>query len=155
MAHSTLEDELEHEVWRRDISSVHRLLKAGANPNKPGRAWSSAIACAGENDETGEIARLLVEAGADINLQNEHGLTPLHYAVDMAIDGAAQQELDAIDWSVVSVFLDLGADPTIRDIDGETVYDLALAYGQDARNSFDAFMDSRNMGTSGQLGSET
>jgi ankyrin repeat protein len=143
-SHETLEDALIHEVWRHDLSAIHRLLKSGANPNLPGRAWSSAIACAGENDDTGDIVRALVAGGADINIQSEQGLTPLHYAVDIAIDGTIQQGLETIDWSVVGVFLDLGADPNIRDARGKTVYDTASAYGYNARRSFDDFMCSRN-----------
>jgi hypothetical protein len=142
-SHATLEDALVHEVWRHNLAAIHRLLKSGANPNLPGRAWSSAIACAGENDETGDIVRALVAGGADINIQNEQGLTPLHYAVDIAIDGTIQQNLETIDWSVVAVFLDLGADPNIRDASGKTVYDTASAYGYNARRSFDDFIRSR------------
>ena len=73
---------------------------------------------------------MLVASGADINVQNERGLTPLHYAVDVAIDGTIQQGLETIDWSVVGVFLDLGADPNIPDARGKTVYDVAFAYGR-------------------------
>jgi len=130
-------------VGRNDLVAIHRLLKSGANPNLPGRAWSSAIACAGENDETGDVVRALVAGGADINIQNEKGLTPLHYAVDIAIDGTIQSRLETIDWSVVGVFLDLGADPNIRDARGETVYDTASAYGYNACRSFEDFMRSR------------
>ncbi len=142
-SHTTLEDALIHEVWRQDVSAVHRLLESGANPNLPGRTWSSAIACSGENDETGDIVRMLVTAGAEINIQDTQGLTPLHHAVDIAIDGTIQQNLNTIDWSVVGVFLDHGADPNIRDSRGKTVYDTATAYGYNARKSFDEFMRSR------------
>jgi ankyrin repeat protein len=144
MDNATLEDELVHEVWRQDMEAIKSLLAAGANPNQPGRSWSSAIACAGENDETGDIARLLVASGADINIQDTGGLTPLHHAVDIAIDGTVQSGRDVINWSVVDVFLALGADPTKTDKQGKTVYELASAYGYEARRSFDEFMASRN-----------
>ena len=146
-SHSTLEDALVHEVWRQDMPAIQRLLQAGANPNLPGREWSSAIACSGENDATGDIVRVLVAAGANINIQDAQGLTPLHHAVDMAIDGTIQRSLDAIDWTVVGVFLDLGADPMIRDARGETVYEMVTAYGYNARRSFDDFMRSREQQT--------
>ena len=146
--HETLEDALVHEVWRQDLVAVRRLLDSGANPNLPGRAWSSAIACAGGNDETGQIASALVDAGADINVQDSNGWTPLHHAVDVAIDSTTQQNLDTIDWSAVGVFLDLGADPNIANSLGVTVYDLASAYGAKARESFDHFLESRNLAES-------
>ena len=142
-SHATLEDALVHEVWRQDLSAVQRLLNSGANPNLPGRAWSSAIACAGENDETGEIVRALVAAGADLNIQDDYGRTPLHHAVDMAIDGTIQNNLDEIDWTVVGVYLDLGAEPNIPDKNGKTIADVASAYGHDAKRSFENFMRTR------------
>lgn len=73
----TLEDALVQAVWQQDLAAVQSLLAAGADPNRPGGAWSSAIACAGENDETGEIIRTLVAAGADLHLPDEQGQTPL------------------------------------------------------------------------------
>ncbi|WP_145112063.1 ankyrin repeat domain-containing protein [Gimesia panareensis] len=139
--HATLEDALIHEVWRQDLSAVQRLLEAGANPNLPGRGWSSAIACAGENDETGDIVRALVASGADINLQDSNGYTPLYHAVDIAIDGACQQNRETIDWSVVAVLIDLGANPDLPDNRGKTVRDLAMAYS--AQSSFEEFLRSR------------
>lgn len=143
-AHATLEDALVHEVWRQDLSAIQRLLNAGADANKPGRTWSSAIACAGENDDTGEIVRVLVAAGADVNIQDEHGQTPLHLAVDKAIDGTIQQSLDRIDWTVVGVYLELGADPAIADENGKTIADIASAYEDNAKESLDDFMRTRS-----------
>ena len=102
-----------------------------------------AIACAGENDRTGEIAQTLVAAGADINIQDEHGTTPLHHAVDIAIDGAIQNNEESFDWTVVGVFLTLGADPQIPDYRGKTVFDCAATYGDYPHKSFTEFMASR------------
>lgn len=144
MEYPTLEDALVHEVWRQDLSAVQRLLASGANPNTPGGNWSSAIACAGENDETGDIIRVLLSAGAQINIQDSYGQTPLHIAIDMAIDGSIQCGRDTINWSVVGILLDLGADPTIPDTRGRTAYDWVLAYGENARDSFDEFIRLRS-----------
>lgn len=141
--YKTLEDALVHEVWRQDLVAIQRLLNAGANPNCPGRTWSSAIACAGENDETGEILRCLVAAGADINLQDEQGQTPLHWAIDIAVDGAAQTGRPEIEWRVVGVCLDLGANLEIQDRMGRTVHDLVGNYGAEALRSFHHFLTTR------------
>jgi len=145
MKNRTLEDSLVHEVWRQDIRAIKKLLELGANPNATGRTWASAILCAGENDKTGEIASLLVSAGANINMQDQYGQTPLHFAVDVAIDGATQQNLPQIDWRAVGVFLDLGADPTIRDDRGKTAMDFVFGSGEYAKKSFDEFMNARRI----------
>ena len=142
--HVTLEDALVHEVWRQDLFEVQRLLDAGANPNLPGRTWPSAIACAGENDEIGNIVRALAAAGAQLNIQDEYGQTPLHHAVDVAIDGMIQDNLDEIDWTVVGVFLELGADPNITDKTGKTISDVATAYGYSAKRSLNDLMRTRS-----------
>lgn len=139
-----LEDELVQAVWRQDAEAVKRILEAGANPNLPGHNCPSAIACAGENDETGEIIQLLVEAGADVNLQDTFGQTPLHWAVDVAIDGAVQANAPDIDWSVVAVLLSLEADPNIRDSSGRTAFDFATCYSEHVQESLKEFLHSIN-----------
>ena len=55
-----------------------------------------------------DVARALIEAGADVNRQCEHGRTALHMA-------AAWAHLE-----VVMFLMDNGADPTIRDVEGMT-----------------------------------
>ncbi|TWT38952.1 ankyrin repeat domain-containing protein [Blastopirellula retiformator] len=138
----SLEDALGSAVWRQDLDAVQRLLGAGANPNIPGTngGWSP-LRLAGEHDETGEIVRALVAAGADVNLQDEHdGSTPLHQAVDMAIDGTIQMNRAEIDWTTVGVYLELGADLNIADHRGRTAADIAAAYGDNAERSFDEFL---------------
>lgn len=136
-SHPTLEDALIHEVWRQKRDCGSTPIGFRCESQSAQSAWSSA--CSGENDDTG----VLVAASADINIQDVQEVTPLHHAVDMGIDGTIQQILDTIDWSVVGMLLDLGADPSIRDSRGETVYDIANACGYNARMSLDEFCDLR------------
>ncbi len=138
----SLEDQLVHSIWRQDRRTVARLLMEGADPNAPGRSWSSSIACAGENDETGEIVRLLVEAGADLDLQDHNGWTPLMHAVDGAIDGAVQGNT-SINWLPVQVVLSLGANHLQGDHAGRTVFDLADLYGPRARVALESALSNR------------
>ena len=58
-----------------------------------------------------EIVELLLEHGANPNVQDNDGRTPLHYAVENC-------HVD-----VARVLLDHGADPTIRDNEGMTPLD--------------------------------
>jgi ankyrin repeat protein len=68
----------------------------------------------------GDVSRLLVERGADVNAAQEQGFTPLH---------AAAQNGDA---DLVAVFLAAGADKDARLDDGRTAADVALEAGHEA-----------------------
>ena len=93
-----------------------------------------------------EIARLLIDAKADLNVQNEWGYTPLHYAaeygrleiVQMLIDAGA--DVNAHDngdrtplhraarrgrVEIASMLLDAGSRKDIQDNKGKLPYDLA------------------------------
>ncbi|QDU42184.1 Ankyrin repeats (3 copies) [Symmachiella dynata] len=140
---SLIHDNLVHEVSCKNTSAIKRLLASGVNLNRRGRYSLSAIACAAETDETGEIIRLLVTAGADVNLPDARGTTPLFVAVDVAIDGAIQTNKPTFDWSAVAVLLESGADPYLKDGRGKTVFDVARAYGPYADTSFRAFMETQ------------
>lgn len=140
LATASLEDELIRAISHENLAEIQRLLQMGANPNAPASNALTAIHTAGEHDVTGQIVSLLIDAGANINLQNLQGWTPLNFAVDMAIDGANQQNLPDIDWSTVKMMLNLGADPDIRDQHGKTVADLASSYGSKALQLFEKLM---------------
>jgi ankyrin repeat protein len=63
------------------------------------------------------IARRLVEVGADVNVRQRHGWTPLHGAVHMG------------DADLVRFLLSHGADPKAATDDGETAIDMARKAG--------------------------
>ncbi len=124
-------DDLENATWgivdtrfdpihsaarERDVREVRQQLAKGVDVDTPnGRAangdggntalWFTAQ---GPWPNGLDVARVLIEAGADVNRPCEHGRTALHMA-------AAWGHLD-----VVSFLLDHGADPTIRDVQGMT-----------------------------------
>lgn len=64
-----------------------------------------------------DIARSLIAAGADVNLTQQSGVTPLHEAAHI---GRAD---------LVRLFLDHGADPSARDERGRNAADFARASG--------------------------
>ena len=56
----------------------------------------------------GDVVRILIEAGADLNAKTVWGITPLHLSID------------AENFGIFEVLIEAGADPNTRDLDGET-----------------------------------
>ena len=72
-----------------DYLEVKRLLDEGRDPNKINSQKMTPLMMASEFEEE-KIIRLLVSYGADVNLQGHEGVSPLHLAVDVSIDGTIQ-----------------------------------------------------------------
>lgn len=100
----------------RDLQRVQQELDAGVDADVPnglaanGDGGNTALWFAAQGPAPGglEVARLLINAGAEINRKCEHGRTALQMA-------AAWGHLD-----VVQLLIEHGADPTIRDDQGMT-----------------------------------
>ena len=100
----------------RDVATVRKELESGTDVDfvcqraKNGDGGNTALWYAAQGPWPGGIAvaRLLVDAGADVNRQCEHGRTALHMA-------AAWGRLD-----LVKFLLEKSADPHIRDDENMT-----------------------------------
>src|SRR3954452_5885324 len=98
----------------RDLRTVQQELDAGVDVDvlnghaANGDGGNTALWFAAQGPAPGglEVARLLINAGAKVNRQCEHGRTALQMA-------AAWGHLD-----VVQLLIQHGADPTIRDDEG-------------------------------------
>lgn len=115
----------------RNVNLVRMLLQSGADPNLPHPINGAPPAffwgfCNGDPDGI----RALREYGADFNIKDGvAGQTPLMVNV-----GNAQR---------VSALIEGGADPNIRDKDGESAYDYARKPGADPRSSSVLLKDDR------------
>lgn len=109
-------EELHQAVTDNNIESVKLVLENGADINQLGPSWydyGSALHIAVQEGHQ-EIAQLLIEKGALVDLRDNSDLTPLHNA---AWNG---------DLGMVKLLLDAGANITARDYSGATP--LACAY---------------------------
>lgn len=112
----------------KSLATVQLLLEYGADPNK---RFEFVSVVDGRLDRgltalmvapTSDVARELLDAGAEVNVADEHGVTPLMRA-------ASNGRVD-----VVKVLLERKADTAARNVDGCTAGDLA-------RSKLDFFTD--------------
>jgi len=119
--------------WRNDVEEAARLL--AANPaavhwrhNKTGDTGLTHAAALGIEDC--RMAALLLDAGADINVKNDAGMTALMLAV-IARNGSEAH---------VALLLDRGADQAILNAEGKTAEEIARSIGRPAvAAEFDKF----------------
>ena len=133
---------IDHPVYGRSESALHFfatenradvarwLLSKGANPNGTATGGSPLHAAAQLGHS--EVCQALIQAGADLNLQDKFGETPLHKA---SSGGYVE---------VITRLLDAGADPSIIEPCGELPVDQALPRKRDQiRALFDAHTNKR------------
>lgn len=102
-------------VISNNVELIRQHIKAGTNLNeKDPYGGSSPLISAAVFGKT-EIAQILIEAGADINIQNNEGSTALHSAAFFCRP------------EIVKMLLDKGVDKTIKNKYGSTAYESVLA----------------------------
>ncbi|QGJ70478.1 Hypothetical protein PBC10988_21750 [Planctomycetales bacterium 10988] len=125
------------EATRQGKASIAEiLLKHGADPSHlPPDHWS--ILHIAVEFEQIELIQLFIKNGLDVNFRDQKGWTPLHLAVDLEGDGAWQTDSEPTIY-LTKLLLDLGANPFLKNKEGETAYQIAEFYGhQKALDLFD------------------
>ena len=108
-----------------NLEALQQHIAAGTNSNeKDPFGGSSPLITASVFDKP-EMAKLLIDAGADINFQNNDGSTPLHTAAFFCRP------------EIVKMLLDKGADKTIKNKYGATPYQSVAGPFADVKNAYD------------------
>lgn len=82
------------------------------------------------------LIRFLIREGANINTANSSGDTPLHLALRFKCILDERFEFGSAQWKVVEILLDSGSDPSARNVDGRTPFDIAEANGRFFNENF-------------------
>lgn len=119
--------DLHSAVVTGDLEVIRQHIKAGSDLNvlEPSRA-STPLMTAAALGKT-EAAKILIDAGADLNYQNNDGSTALHTAAFFCRE------------DIVKALLEKGADKTIKNKMGRTAYEIVNLPFEDIKGFYDAF----------------
>ena len=118
-----------------DLDAIQQHILAGSDLDEREPSMNSTPLISASVFGKTEVARALIEAGADVNLQNNEGSTALHTAAFLCRT------------EIVEMLLENGADKDLRNVYGSTpIETVAGSYG-DVKAIYDEF--SKNLGPLG------
>lgn len=85
-------DKLGKAIFEEDISLVNQILEAGCDLDVADATTGKTPLMQAVEQEDARLVELLLSYGASVNAVGFKGWTPLHLAVDIAIDGTIQSE---------------------------------------------------------------
>ena len=119
------------------IEAVQAYLHSGGDINRVHERQGWSLLHFAAEHQNAEVIGYLVENGANVEIRDHSGWTPLHLAVDADIDGAIQDR-KVPRMIATRALIRAGADPTVKDEEGNTPRDIASGYGEKALALFDS-----------------
>ena len=116
---------LQTAVFQGNLKAIRQHIKAGSDLNEKDPIGGSSPLIAAATFGKTEVARALIEAGADVNYKNNEGLTPLHTAAFHCRTG------------IVEALLDKGADKNLRSNAGSTALEAVAGPFDDVKDIYD------------------
>jgi len=151
--------DLHSAIVTNDLNIIRQHIKSGSDLNvlEPSRASTPLITAAALGNT--EAAKLLIEAGAELNYKNVDGSTALITSVVFGTTDVARLLIDSgADLNITNnlgstalhtgaffgrteiakALLDKNADKTIKNNAGQTPYDMVIAPFEDVKGTYDA-----------------
>jgi ankyrin repeat protein len=127
--YSEIEANFMRAVWELNAEKAQKLIANGININEQINGNSTFLLDVVEQEDL-EAVKFLVSLGANINLADKNGWTPLHHAVDVSIDGTIQsgKQQGSEPTEIIEYLLQNGADLSATDFSGKTPLDIARDY---------------------------
>ena len=122
-------------------SEVRDYILRGGDPNiRPANSGWGFVHIAAEYCNP-ELIALLAAFGADLNVIDLNGWTPLIHAVDSELDGASQDG-KPFTLETAKMLIMFGADQNLRSNDGKSARDFAARYGKEVLALYDSIQTS-------------
>lgn len=118
-----------------DLDAIRQHISAGSNLNEQEPSMNSTPLISAAVFGKTEIARALIEAGADVNIQNNEGSSALHSAAFLCRT------------EIVAMLLEMGADKDLKNIYGSTALESVAGPFDQVKSIYDEF--SKNLGPLG------
>lgn len=132
---SVIDDDNSEQLWRdllekheQDIGSLKELTFEE-------NGWSI-LHFAAENLFT-NLSTWLLSKGVPVDSKDNDGITPFLIALDSAIDCAIQEGEENIDFTMVNLLLDHGANENIVPTNGKNRDELLSIYGSKVKNQYE------------------
>jgi ankyrin repeat protein len=112
-------------VLTDNMEAVKQHIAAGSNLNEKDPFGGSSPLITASLFDKKEMARVLIDGGADLNFQNNDGATALHTSAFFCRP------------EIVKMLLEKGADKTIKNKFGATAYESVAAPFSEMKNTYD------------------
>jgi ankyrin repeat protein len=146
---ATLERIMDAMASGAGLAELDDYLRSGGDPNARARDCEWTLLHVAAEHMNVPCIEKLVSAGAELDVMDAFGETPLHVAVDIDIDSVVQEKQsdhgpEDFAFTTTLALLRLGADPGVRDHRGRTCRDWVEGYGDDALRRFDELTSPRS-----------
>ncbi|WP_342189704.1 ankyrin repeat domain-containing protein [Spiroplasma endosymbiont of Dilophus febrilis] len=126
-------------ILQRNLDLTKLLINIDAGTTDINPQYKNSLSLLYYAIDTGDIqiVKLLIDNGADVNFQDENGLTPLHFAIENAIDTG--------DIQIVKLLIDNGADPNVLDCNNDFISPLHYAIIKNKKEVVEVLLKSKNI----------